>query len=91
MRIELIIGIFVSALLHAGFLFGETLLPKREVVIQKQVEEEVIEMMEMPPLEPEPEEAVEEMTDEPPTNQLAPPSLVDRCEIAFMTNPPVVE
>lgn len=77
MRKDLIIGIFVSALLHAGFLFGETLLPKGQAVVQKQVEEEEIILMEMPPLEPEPEDVVEEMAEEQPTNQLAPPSLVD--------------
>lgn len=77
MRLELIIGILVSAVLHAGFLFGEQLLPKRVEAPTVVVEEEDIILMEMPPLEPEPEEVVEEMVDEQPTNQLAPPSLVD--------------
>lgn len=77
MRLELIIGIFVSAVLHAGFLFGEQLLPKRIEAPKVVVQEEEIIQIEMPPLEPEPEEVVEEMQEEQPTNQLAPPSLVD--------------
>jgi len=77
MRTELIIGILVSAVLHAGFLFGESLLPKRQAEVIVAQEEESIEMLEMPPLEPEPEDVVEDMPDEQPTNQLAPPSLVD--------------
>jgi protein TonB len=74
---DLIIAILVSALLHAGFLFAETLLPEKEKVVKATVEEEEIIQIEMPPLEPAPEETVEEMTEEQPTNQLAPPSLVD--------------
>lgn len=77
MRKEIFIGIFVSAVLHAGFLFGEMLLPESKpaaVVVQE--EEEIIQM-ELPPLEPEPEETVEEIVEEQVVNQLAPPSLVD--------------
>ena len=74
---DLIIAILVSALLHASFLFAETLLPAKQEVAKVVVEEEEIIQIEMPPLEPEPEEVVEEMSEEQPTNQLAPPSLVD--------------
>lgn len=77
MRKELIFAILISAIIHAGFLFGETLLPKREkAVVAKAPEEELIQI-EMPPLEPEPEETVEDIQENQPTNQLAPPSLVD--------------
>jgi protein TonB len=74
---DLIIAILVSALLHAGFLFAETLLPEKTKVVKAVVEEEEIIQFEMPPLDPEPEETVEEMSEEQPTSQLAPPSLVD--------------
>jgi protein TonB len=74
---ELIIALLVSAILHAGFLFGETLLPKGEKAPEIKVEEEEIIQIEMPPLEPEPEETVEEILEEQPANQLAPPSLID--------------
>jgi len=74
---DLIFAILVSAILHVGFLFGDTLLPKAQKVAVVAVESEEIIQIEMPPLEPEPEDKVEEMAEEQPTNQLAPPSLID--------------
>ncbi len=75
MRRDLIIGIIVSALLHAGFIFG---LPKPKEEVKKHVEEKVDQMlMEMPVIEPDKEDKPEEQNDEVVENQLAPPSLVD--------------
>lgn len=75
MRRDLIIGILVSALLHAGFLFG---LPKPKAEVQRHVEEKTDQMqMEMPPIEPDKEDKPEEQNDEVVENQIAPPSLVD--------------
>lgn len=72
---DLIIGILVSALLHAGFIFG---LPKPKEEVVKHKEEKVEQLqMEMPVIEPDKEEEVQEQNDEPIENQLAPPSLVD--------------
>jgi protein TonB len=75
MRKDLIIGIFASVILHVTFLFGFNTKPvkKAKVVEEKQ---ELIQM-EMPPIEPEKEETVEELPEEQVVNQLAPPSLVD--------------
>lgn len=72
---DLIIGILVSVALHTTFLyaFNHKAAPKAK---NDAAQEEVIQM-EMPVLEPEPDEAVEELTEEAPPNQLAPPSLVD--------------
>jgi len=73
---DIIIGIIASVLLHGGFLLGfnHKPAPKAAVIEAK---EEIIQM-EMPPIEPEKEEEVQELTDEEPVqNQLAPPSLVD--------------
>ena len=75
MRRDLIIGIIVSALLHAGFLIG---LPKPKAEVRKHLDEKAdLIQMDMPPLEEEKEDKVEEQTDEPVENQVAPPSLVD--------------
>ncbi|MBI3884686.1 MAG: energy transducer TonB [Opitutae bacterium] len=72
---DLIIGILVSALLHAGFIFG---LPKPSAEVKKHVEDKIDQLqMEMPPIEPDKEDKPEEQNDEPVENQIAPPSLVD--------------
>lgn len=75
MNKDLIIGIVASLALH--FLVinpfsGKQPAPKRVV----QPKEEIIQM-EMPPLEEEKQEIVEDLDDTPVENQLAPPSLVD--------------
>jgi protein TonB len=62
---ELIIGIIVSVALHVGFLWGgEWFKDGPEQTVAK-VEEQVVELMEMPPIEPDEPEVVE-MTDEAP-------------------------
>lgn len=72
---DLIIGILVSVALHWTFLYGfNHKAPKREK--GPEVKEEIIQM-EMPEIEPEKEESVEELAEEAPANQLAPPSLAD--------------
>ncbi len=74
MHRDLIIGIVVSLSLHSTiWLFSQkNPPPKRAAVVQ----EEVIQF-EMPPLEEEKVEEVEELTEEPIENVMAPPSLVD--------------
>ncbi len=62
---DLIIGLIVSVSLHAAFFGWEKFFPEEEVVAVVQQEEEFeIELMEMPPLEPEPEEIFEEESSE---------------------------
>ncbi|MBP6865280.1 MAG: energy transducer TonB [Candidatus Didemnitutus sp.] len=75
MRKDLIIGVILSISLHGLLLgaFNRKAPPKPKVV-----EEEVkVVQMEMPEIEPEKEEVVEELAEEAPTNQLAPPMLAD--------------
>lgn len=75
MNKDLIIGIVVSLALHATFLgaFNRKAPPP-----PKQAEEkEAVIQFEMPPLEEEKEEKVEELTEEVVQNVMAPPSLVD--------------
>lgn len=76
---DLFIGLLISVSLHAAFFFGERLFPEGQVEVAE-VEEEVfeIELMEMPPLEPEPEEIID-LTDEPPPEEIefAPPMNAD--------------
>lgn len=76
MNRDLIIGIVVSLALHATFLgaFNRKPPPPPKVV----QEEEAVVQFEMPPLEEEPEEQIEELTEDIPIeNIIAPPSLVD--------------
>lgn len=75
MRRDLIIGLVVSIALHATFLYGFN--QKAPPKLKPKEEKTELIQMEMPEIEPEKEEAVEELTEEAPTNQLAPPSLAD--------------
>jgi periplasmic protein TonB len=75
MNKDIIIGIVASVVLHFAVLnplAGKAPPPKR---VEKPKEDII--QMEMPPLEEEKEEKVEDLSDEPVENQMAPPSLVD--------------
>lgn len=76
MNKDLIIGIVVSLALHATFLgaFNRKAPPPAKAA----QEEEAVVQFEMPAIEDEPEEKVEELTEDTPIeNIIAPPSLVD--------------
>lgn len=78
MRKDLIIGILVSVIFHAGILFGTELWPKRHVAPIKVAEEPVEQMqMDMPPLEPDEPDKPVDLEDQPQENIVAPPSLID--------------
>ncbi len=81
MRKDLIVGLIISVLIHTGILGGEDFYTRffgrKAVVKHVKVEEEKVIQMDLPPPEPEKEEEVQELNDEPVVNQLAPPSLVD--------------
>jgi protein TonB len=75
MNRDLIIGLVVSVALHGAFLFG---FNRKAAHTHKAAEtKEALVQFEMPPIEEEKEEKVEELNDEPIQNQVAPPSLVD--------------
>jgi protein TonB len=74
MNRDLIIGLVVSLALHATpLIFSRKAPPPPRMVVDK----EPVIQMEMPPLDEEPEEKVEDLQDEPVETQMAPPSLVD--------------
>lgn len=77
MNRDIIIGIVISALAHGGFLFGSNLFKEKPKPQVAKVEESVIEIMQMPELEPEEPEIVE--SDEPAGDvvDFAPPMLAD--------------
>jgi protein TonB len=75
MNKDLIIGILVSVALHTTMLFG---FNRKPPPVHKATEtKEAIVQFEMPPLDEEKPEKVEDLAEEQPQNQLAPPSLVD--------------
>lgn len=76
---DLIIGLIISVSLHAGFFGWEKLFPEEEVVVVVEQEEEFeIDLIEMPPLEPEPEEIFEEeSSDVVEEIEFAPPMQAD--------------
>ena len=74
MNKDLIIGVVVSVALHSTILFlGQKSPPPKKTTPPK---EEVVEF-EMPPLDEEKPDKVEDLNEEPVENQLAPPSLID--------------
>jgi len=74
MNKDLIVGIVVSLAFHSTiFVFSRKNTPPPRVAA---VKEEVVQM-EMPPIDEEKEDKVEEMTDEPMENVIAPPTLMD--------------
>ena len=75
MNKDLIIGILVSVALHSSFLFGFN--RKAPPVHRAAEKKEAVIQFEMPPLDEEKPEKVEDLADEQPQNVLAPPSLVD--------------
>lgn len=94
---DLIIGILVSVSLHGAFFGWEKLFPEEEAVAVATVEEDfTIELMEMPPLEPEPEEIFEEETTEaveeiefaPPMQADVPSVQVDSAFVQKLQPPP---
>ena len=76
---DLIIGIVVSVLFHVGFLFGGEMFKGEPPPPEIAREEAVIELMEMPVMEPDEPEVVD-MSEEAPTDDIvdiAPPMLTD--------------
>ncbi len=87
MRKDLLVGIIFSLLIHTFILKGEDMYAylfsgQRQVVKKAKQEEEQIVKMELPPIEPDKEDEVQELNDEPIVNQMAPPSLVDMPTVA---------
>lgn len=74
MNKDLIIGIVVSLAMHSGIYFSSHKAPPPKRIVQQK--EEIVQF-EMPPLEEEKQDKVEELNDEPVLDQIAPPSLVD--------------
>jgi protein TonB len=75
MNKDLIIGLLVSVALHTTFLFG---FNRKAPPVHKAVEkQEAAIQFEMPPLDEEKPEKVEDLAEEQPQNVMAPPSLVD--------------
>jgi len=79
MKRDIIIGLLVSIGLHAGFIFGGDLFKSKPPAKAKAEEIPVVQLMEMPPVEPEtppePVEATSEAASD--ISDLAPPSLND--------------
>lgn len=85
MRRDLILGIFVSALLHGFVLFGDKLIKFKPKPPPPKEEELKIQLMEMPKLDPEEPEKIE-ATDEQKPLDLAPPMQTDVPQIATDTS-----
>jgi len=86
MRRDLILGVFISAIFHALVFFGHLLIPKSTPKAVVMEEKPKVQLMTMPPLEPEEPEKV--VTDEAPPEKidLAPPMLTDVPQIATDTS-----
>jgi protein TonB len=76
MRRDLIIGIIVSAVLHAA-VFGSSYLKGKKHVAKAEEPPPTIELMQMPPLPPDPQEVVESDDAPPEKIEFAPPMQTD--------------
>ena len=86
MRRDLIIGIFLSALLHVGVFWGDKLIkftPKAPPPVE---EKPKMIQIEMPKLEPEEPEKVDTAEEAPQKIDIAPPMLTDVPQIATDTS-----
>ncbi len=83
MNRDLLIGLVVSVALHCTFLLGFN--RKAPPAHKDPGTKETLVQFDMPPIEEEKEEKVEELNDEPIQNQLAPPSLVDMPTVVPVT------
>lgn len=86
MRRDLIIGLLISALIHAGAFFGDRLLPKHKVVVAKAEEPKVIQLQEMPPIEPDEPEKVETSDEPVKPMDFAPPMQTDVPQVVTDTS-----
>jgi protein TonB len=86
MRRDLILGIFLSALIHGGIFFGEKLIKFEHKVKAPPPEPPKVQLMEMPKLEPDEPEKVEASDEPPPPLDLAPPMLTDVPQIVTDTS-----
>jgi protein TonB len=86
MRRDLILGVFISALIHVAIFWGDKLMPKSKPKPVAVEEKPKIMLIEMPKLEPdEPEKVITD--DEPPKPlDLAPPMLTDVPQIVTDTS-----
>jgi protein TonB len=77
MRRDLIVGLLISALIHAGAFFGDRLFPEKKTVKVVAKQEEAIQIVAPPPIEPDEPEKVE-VSDEPvKPMDFAPPMQTD--------------
>lgn len=77
MRKEIVIGILVSALLHAGILFGSPSAPKKDPA-HPTIDPEQIEPLVLPLDPPDVFEKVADLQDDQPVDQVAVPVLPER-------------
>lgn len=86
MRRDLIIGLLISALIHAGAFFGDRLFPEKKVVQVKPKEEHTIQIVEPPPIPPD-EPDVVDTSDEPvKPMDFAPPMQTDLPQVVTDTS-----
>ncbi|MGH8021156.1 MAG: energy transducer TonB [Opitutaceae bacterium] len=87
MNKDLIIGLIASFLIHGFVLFGQYIFPEEEVEVVEAPPPPVVEILEMPELEPlEPEIVESDQTDEPPP-EFAPPMQQDVPSIVTVDTP----
>lgn len=95
MRRDLIIGLLISALIHAGAFFGDRLFPEKKVVAKPKQEEPAIQIVQPPPIPPDepdkPEisdEPVKPMDFAPPMQTDVPQLITDTSFVQKMQPPP---
>jgi periplasmic protein TonB len=78
---DLILGIFLSALIHLGIFFGDRLIPEKKIVAKAAEEAPKVQLMAMPKMD-EPEPEIVETNEEVKPLDLAPPMQQDVPQLA---------
>ncbi|MBW8782652.1 MAG: energy transducer TonB [Verrucomicrobia bacterium] len=74
---NLVIGLVLSLLLHAGFIFGGQILKAHPGPKQVKKEAPTVELMPIPPMEPDKPEDVPDPADKPDISDIVPPMQAD--------------
>lgn len=86
MRRDLILGVILSAVFHVLVFWGDKLMPKHVYKAPPPEEKPKIQLMSMPPLEPEEPEKIVNDEEPPQKIDLAPPMLTDVPQIVTDTS-----
>ena len=88
MRRDLILGVLISAIIHAAAFFGDRLIPEKQKVVKVEEKAPAIEITEPPKVEPDEPEPVDTVASDEPVKPMdfAPPTQTDMPQLVTDTS-----